>query len=135
MKKTLRATKYLALPRKSKFGFLMSSMSGPLDAQGLDLALAQDPLEEELAHEVRREDVRHETPHEGDREALDGPGAELEEEGGGDERGGVGVEDRDPDALEAVLDRDPHRLAVAELLADALEHEHVGVDAHADGED
>ena len=29
----------------------------------------------------------------------------------------------------------PHGLAVAQLLADALEDEHVGVDAHADGED
>src|SRR5262245_39231380 len=102
MKKRLSATKYLALPRKSKFGFLMRSRSGPLESQGLDRALAQDPFEEELAHEVGGEDVGHEAPHERDREALDGPGPELEEEGGGDEGGGVGVEDRDPDALEAV---------------------------------
>ena len=75
-------------------------------------------------------------PHDqGHREALDGPRAELEEEGGGDEGGGVGVEDRDPHPVEAVADGGPHRLAVAQLLADALEHEHVGVDAHADGED
>ena len=75
-------------------------------------------------------------PHDqGDREALDRPRAELEEEGGGDEGGGVGVEDRDPHAVEAVVDGGLHRLAVAQLLADALEDEHVGVHAHADGED
>src|SRR5262245_51056296 len=120
MKKTLRATKYLALPRKSKFGFLMSSMAGSLDAQRLDLALAQDPFEEELAHEVRREDVRHEATKERDREALYGSSAELEEDGGGEEGADVSVDDGGQYALEAVLDRDPHRLAVPQLLADAL---------------
>src|SRR5436309_5140371 len=106
-----------------------------LDAQGGGLAPAQDPLEEEAADEVGSEDVGDETHDQRDREPLHGAGAELEQDGGGDERGGVRVEDGDPHPLEAVVDRRPDGLAVPQLLAYALEDEHVGVDADADRED
>src|SRR5216683_3062745 len=106
-----------------------------LDAQGGGLAPAQDPLEEEAADEVGREDVGDETHDERDREPLHGAGAELEKEGGGDEGGGVRVQDGDPHALESVVDRGAHGLAVAQLLPYALEDEHVRVDADADRED
>src|SRR5712691_2186935 len=106
-----------------------------LDAQGGGLAPAQDPLEEEPADEVGSEDVGDETHDQRYREPLHGAGAELEQEGGGDEGGGVRVEDGDPHPLEAVVDRGADGLAVAQLLPYALEDEHVGVDAHADRED
>src|SRR5256885_14712404 len=106
-----------------------------LNAQGGGLAPAQDPLEEEAADEIGSEDVGHEAHDQRHREALDGAGAELEQERGGDEGGGVGVEDRDPHPLEPVVDRGPHGLAVAQLLPYALEDEDVGVDADADRED
>src|SRR4029450_11439703 len=100
----LRPMNRRALPRKSKFGFLRISIA-PSDAERLDLALAQDPFEEELAHEVGGEHVGDQAPEQRDREALDGPGAELEQERGGNERGGVRVQDRDPDPVEAVRNR------------------------------
>src|SRR5688572_22382857 len=122
-------------PRKSMLVVLIICMGAYLDAERADLPLAEHPLEEELADEIGSEDVGEETPDQGHREALDRPGTELEEERGRDQGGGVRVQDRDPDALEAVVDRVAHRLAVAQLLADALEDEHVRVDSHTDGED
>ena len=47
----------------------------------------------------------------------------------------MGVDDGDPHPVEAVADGRTHGLAVAQLFADALEDEDVGVDAHADGQD
>ena len=43
--------KMRSLPRKSKFGFLMNSISGFLDRELLGGALAQHPLEQEAAQE------------------------------------------------------------------------------------
>src|SRR4029079_18340525 len=134
MRATLTASRILVLPRKSKFGLCRNSMA-PLNAESGRLALAQDPLEDEAADEIGREDVRDEAHDQGNREALHRPRAELEEEGGGDEGGVVRVEDRDPHPVEAVVDGGLDRLAVAQLLTDALEHEHVRVHAHADGQD
>ncbi len=47
----------------------------------------------------------------------------------------MGVEDGDPGVVEAVLDRGGGGFAEAQLFPDALEDEHVGVDAHTDRED
>src|SRR5579862_6387699 len=122
------------LPRKSKWGFLRISIAS-LDAEGRDLALPDDPVEEEPAHEERGEDVRDEPSEEGDGEPLDRPGPELEEEDGGDQCCRVGVHDREEHTVEPVRDGGLHGLAVAKLLPDPLEHEDVRVDPDADRED
>ena len=65
-------------------------------------------------------------------EAAHRPGAEREQRDAGDQRGDVGVEDRAPGALVAGVDRRLRRGAAAQLLADALVDQHVGVDRHAE---
>src|SRR5262245_57955380 len=105
IKSALAATKYRVVPRNSEFGFFRNSMAR-LDAEGLELPLAQHPLEQELADEIGCEDVRDQAHHQRHGEALDRARAELEQERGRDQGRCVGVEDGDPDALEAVVDGD-----------------------------
>ena len=69
-----------------------------------------------------------------DGEALHRAGAELEEQEGGDDRRQARVGDGGQRVLEALVDGESHRLAVAQLLADALEDQHVRVHRDADGE-
>src|SRR5262249_48673457 len=104
------------------------------DTQPLDLPAAQPEVVDHSSEEHRREHVGDQTGDQRDREPLDGSGAELEEEQRAQDGGEVGVEDRAEGAVVAHLHRLPHALAVAQLLADALEDQHVGVDRHADGE-
>src|ERR1035437_7463220 len=106
------------------------------DGKGLDaLPRTVDQVEEQVRDEDRGEDRGQEADDESDGEALDGPGAELEEEKGGHDRRHVGVDDRAPRALEAEVDGGLWRLAVVHLLADALEDEDVRIDGHADRQD
>src|SRR5664279_5532498 len=106
------------------------------DGKGLDaLPRTVDQVEEQVRDEDRGEDRGQEADDESDGEALDGPGAELEEEKGGHDRRHVRVDDRAPRALEAEVDGGLWRLAVVHLLADALEDEDVRIDGHADRED
>jgi hypothetical protein len=58
----------------------------------------------------------------------------LEEHEGGDERGDVGVHDGPERLVEAGGHGSARRLGRAQLLADALEDDHVGVHGHAHGE-
>src|ERR1051325_10415131 len=74
------------------------------------------------------------SPKKRDRESADRAGAELEQEQRGDDGGEVRVDDRGERAREALLDRRARRLALAQLFADALEHEHVRIDGHAEGQ-
>src|SRR5450759_1697535 len=106
------------------------------DGKGLDALLRTvDQVEEQMRHEDRGEDRGQKADDEGDGEALDGPGAELEEEKGGHDRRDVGVDDRAPRALESEVDGGLWRLAVVHLLADALEDQDVRIDGHADRQD
>ena len=59
---------------------------------------------------------------------LTGPGAELEQRQGRDQRGQVGVDDRAHRLVEAGVDRRQRRSPCRALLADALVDQHVGVD-------
>ena len=71
---------------------------------GCRSAVPQDQLEQRLRHEHRGEDVRHQSDRQRRRKPANGAGAELEQEGGGDERRDVGVDNRDPDAVEPGAD-------------------------------
>src|SRR5262245_29311400 len=128
---------------KSKFGFLKICMVlyravaviGGLDAERRDLAPRQLPLVERLRHENGREQVDEETNRERHREAADRAGAELEEEERRDERRDVRVEQRQEHAVEAGVDRRAYAALGRQLFLDALEDEHVRVDADAHRQD
>src|ERR1700730_996716 len=105
------------------------------DRQLLHPAPRQYQVEDPLADENRGEQRGQQTDAERHREALDRSGAELEQEHRRYQRGDVGVDDRGEGAVEAEIDRRAHGAPGAHLLADALEHQHVGVDRHADGQD
>src|SRR5438067_9511363 len=92
-------------------------------------------IEDHARDEERGEHGGEEADQQRDGEAFDRTGPELEQEERRDDRGHVRVDDRAEGAGEAVLDGRAHGLAVAQLLADALEDEHVRVDGHAEGQD
>ena len=60
--------------------------------------------------------------------------AELEEDDARQKGRDVGVEDGRQSALVARVDRGARRLAQAELLADALVDQHVGIDRHTESQ-
>ena len=70
--------------------------------------------------------------HVHDGEAAHRARAEEQQRDARDHRRDVRVEDRAPRALVARLDRRMRRRAPAQLLADALVDQHVGVDRHAE---
>ena len=80
----------------------------------------------------RREHRDDDAAGEHDREAAHRAGADGVEDASGDDRRDVGVEDRGEGARIAVLDGLADRRAALELLADALEDQHVRVDRHAE---
>src|SRR3984893_12339927 len=65
-------------------------------------------------------------------EATHRTGADIEQHGGGDEGGDVGVQDRRQRALEAGVDRGNRVASAAQFFADALVDQHVGIDRDAD---
>src|SRR5882672_2546382 len=97
------------------------------DTEALDLAAAEPVVVDHPREQHGGEQVREQADAERDREALDRPGAELEQEERGDQRGGVRVEDGAERAIVAQAHRFVDAAAVPQLLADALEDEHVRV--------
>ena len=85
-------------------------------------------------YEVSREHVGEQANRERESEAADQAVAEVEEERGRDERRDVGVEDGEQHAIEAGGDRLLHAFRGPQFFLDALENQHVRVDAHADRE-
>ena len=65
---------------------------------------------------------------------LHGPRSELVQDRRRHEHGDVGVDDGPEGAGEAGVDRGAHRLARAQLFADPLEDQDIGVHRHADGQ-
>src|SRR5262245_35096843 len=104
------------------------------DAQALDLAPAEHEIEDHAREQNGGEHVGDQPHAQRDGEALDRAGAELEEEEGADQRGQVGVENGAEGTVVAQGDRLTNALLVAQLLTNALEDQHVGVDCHADRE-
>src|SRR5512132_3080130 len=88
-------------------------------------------LEDGVRHEDGGEDGDQKADDEGHGKPLDRTGPELEEEDRRDDDGDVRVDDRRERLGEAVLDRRLRGPAGPQLLADALEDEHVGIDRHA----
>jgi len=99
--------------------------------QVMVLAAPEDQFEQRLRDKNRCEQVRHQTEEQRDREPADRPGAELEEERHGDERRDMRVEQRPEHTAEPGVDRRAHAARGFELFLDALENEHVRVDADA----
>src|SRR5260221_901381 len=92
-------------------------------------------VEDHARYEERREDRREETDQQRDGESLDRARSELEEEERRDDRRHVRIDDRAEGAGEAVLDGRADGLALAQLFADALEHQYVRIDGHTEGQD
>src|SRR5262245_34943143 len=112
----------------SSRGTLGSSLDGELGhGPRARMKVVEDPR-----HHQRREHAGQDPDRERHREALDRSGAVLEQHQRRDHVRHVRVEDGAAGLLEAGSDRGAGRAAVAELLADALEDDHVRVDGHAD---
>src|SRR5438552_2585357 len=92
-------------------------------------------IEDHARHEKRGEHGGEEADEQRDGESLDRSRSELEEEQRRDDGRHVRVDDGAEGALESLLDRGANGLPFAQLLADALEHEHVRVHGHAERQD
>src|SRR6202035_5739978 len=68
------------------------------------------------------------------REAAYRAGADIEQHGGGDESGDVGIKDRRQRALEASVDGRDRIAPAAQFFADALIDQNVGIDRDTDGQ-
>src|SRR5947209_8057875 len=112
----------------------MRSIGSPLDAERLGAARAVQPDDVERAHdEDRRDERRDDTSDERDGKALHGTRSVLVENGGGEDRRYVRVDDRGHRMAEALVDRGTNRLTALELLTNALEDQHVCIDGNTDG--
>src|ERR1035441_6859395 len=131
-----KARKYHFLPRKSILVLRNNSTASPLNAQWLaTLMAAENELENHPRYEHRGEQVGRQTEAEGHRKSLHRTGSEQEQDDGGHDRRYVGVDNGCPSVSETLFHRRGRRLAMAQLLANTLEDQDVGVHAHADGED
>src|SRR5436190_1074703 len=120
-------------------GLSSAARTSPIGGGALNLTCTLGPPRgEEVVDHARAEhpgrQARQDAEAEGHREAAHGAAAELEQDESRAEGGDVRVADRVPGSLVAGLDRRAHGLPQAQLLADALQDEDVGVDRHADGE-
>src|SRR5205814_5717100 len=113
----------------------MRSMRQPLDAERLGAARAVQPDDVEGAHdENRREERGENTGDESDGKALYRSSAILIEDGGGEDRRHVRVDDGWHGMPEAFVDCGADRLAALELLTDTLEDQHVRINRDTDGQ-
>src|SRR5579859_226355 len=140
------ARKYHFLPRKSMFVFLKNSTCFTFvknrrtrlasDAQGLAALFAlQAGVEDHAGDENSGKNIGQQTKSQRDCKSLHGSGAEQEQDEGGNNRGHVGIDNRDPGLAEALIHCRSRALAVTQLFPDALEDEHVRVNTHTDGQD
>src|SRR5712664_1172678 len=105
----------------------------PSDAQPLRPRVeGQGGVEERPGDHERREQVGQNSHVERDGEALDRAGPVAVEEQPRDQGGAVAVDDGVERPVEPGVDRGLDGPTVPQLLADALEHEHVRVYRHAD---
>src|SRR5437660_5141966 len=104
-----RPIAYQRQRRKSMFVCLKMCMAvGLSDAQARDLPLAEDRFEQGFRHERRGEEVGDESDEQRRREAANRTGAELEEKRRRNQRGDVRIDQRQPDAAEAGVNRRAH---------------------------
>src|SRR5262245_4053779 len=111
--------------------WIMRDASCSSDAQSLELAASEDEVEHHPGEQDGGEHVGDQSDDQRHGETLDRTGAELEQEQRADDRRQVRVENGAEGAVVAQLDRLADAALVAQLLANALEDQHVGVDRHA----
>ena len=102
-----------------------------VEAEVLDPALDQQPVVDHPGAEQGGEEVEDDAQAQGDGEALDGAGAEDEEDHRGDQGGDVGVDDGPEGLVIAAVDAGLQGLAGMELLPHPLINQDVGVHRHA----
>src|SRR5512140_1562364 len=124
------------LPMKSMFVLcLMSLMASPFsDRHRLGVAAVDEVGGDDARHHDGREQRGQQSDDERRREPANRAGTGGEQDEAGDQRGDVRVEDGPERAIVALVHRLPRRLAVIQLLADALVDEHVGVHRDAQRE-
>ena len=105
-----------------------------LYTQLLQLPLRVDDIEYHLRADQGGIQVDDDAQAERHGKSLDRPGAEHEEHSCRNERRHVRVEDREERLVISGANRGTRLFARTDLLADALEHKHVRVDTHADGQ-
>jgi hypothetical protein len=94
-----------------------------------------DPVKNDLCADQRGEKVDNDSQAEGYRKPLDRPSAELEENNSRNQGSHMGVKDREKCFIVPRIDSRPDRFALAQFFPDALEHQHVAVHGHPDGQD
>src|SRR5882762_1476388 len=137
-----KARKYHFLPRKSIFvSRKNSTCPNPLRI-AVDLnterfaafLFAQNPIENYARNKHRRKQVRQQTKNQGDGKSLDRPRPENKQDRCRNNRGYVGIHNRDPSPRKPLLDGRRRRSPSPQLFADALKNQHVRVNTHTDGQ-
>ncbi len=95
----------------------------------------QLPIEYHLGHENRCKHVGEKADDQGHRKAFDGSGAEQKQEAAGNDGRHVRVDNCPPSLAETGIHSRYHCLARPQLLADALENQHIAVHRHTDSQD
>src|ERR1039458_9168425 len=135
LKTSEKARKYHFLPRKSILVLRNNSTASPLNAQWLATLMAtENELENYARDEDRGEQVCRQTEAEGHSKSFHWAGPEQEQDDGGDDRRHVRIDNGCPGVSKALLHRRGRRLAMPQLLANTLEDQNVGVNAHTDGQ-
>src|ERR1700733_5986510 len=144
LKTSEKARKYHFFPRKSMFVLRKNSTEyyplsdlwfRSLNAQRLTAFFpAQDPVEDHARNEYGGEQVGQQTEGEGHGKPFDRAGSEQEQNRRRDDRGHVGIDDRNPGMTETLIHGRRRRLSVTQFFPNALENQHIRVHAHADGE-
>src|SRR5271157_1963383 len=131
-----KARKYHFLPRKSMLVLRNNSTASPLDTQSLATLVAiENGLEDHARHEDRSEQVGRQTEAESHSESAHRARPEQKQDDGGHDRGHVRVDNRDPGVSEALVHRRRRRLAVPQFLANTLQDQDVGINAHTNRQD
>ena len=102
-----------------------------VEAEVLDPALDQQPVVDHPGAEQGGEEIEDDAQAQGDGEALDGAGAEEEQDHRGDQGGDVGVDDGPEGLVIAAVDAGLQGLAGMELLPHSFINQDVGVHRHA----
>ena len=108
-----------------------TSPVGPLYQQLPDILAPVIPVHQHPRQQDGSEHGGQDADTQRHRKALDGPGAEIEQHHGGDERGHIGVHDGGQGLVIAKVDTGLGGIAVPQLLPDSLEYQDVGVHRHA----
>src|SRR5258708_5355278 len=93
---------------------------------------AEHPIKNHSRNENRGKQISKQSKTQPHRETLHRPCAKNKENDRRNDRGDVGVHNRDPGMAKALLNGRRWRLPISQLFANALKNQHIGVHAHAD---